>query len=96
MISRKQISSASHALAALLLAPKLLRPGKYQETTVGILPNNRSQLASYCLVWGIHSVYSLDTVGQITVKIYFTRCGLVHRLSVFFSFIFMYDMQVPN
>ena len=96
VISRKRDSSANHALAAFLLAPKLLRPRKSQVTIVGILPNKRSQLARYCLVWGIHPVYGLATVGQVMVKAYFTGCGLVHRLSVFFSFISMYDMQVPN
>ena len=74
----------------------LLRPGKSQVTTVGILPNKHSQLARYCLVWGIHPIYSPATVGQVTVKAYFTGCGLAHRLSVFFSFMFMYEMQVPN
>ena len=74
----------------------LLRPGKSQVTTVGILPNKHSQLARYCLVWGIRPVYGPATVGQVTVKAYFTGCGSVHRLSVFFSFMFMYVMQVPN
>ena len=45
----------------------MLRPGKSQVTTVGILPNKHSQLARYCLIWGIHPVYSLTTVGQVTV-----------------------------
>ena len=70
--SRKRISSANHALVALLLAPKLLSPGKYHVTTVGILPNKRSQLARYCLVWGIHLVYGPTTIGQVMVKSYFT------------------------
>ena len=74
----------------------LLGPGKSQVTTGGILPNKRSQLARYCLVWGIHPVYGPATVGQVMVKAYFTGCGLVHRLSVFFSFMFMYEMQVPS
>ena len=74
----------------------VLWPGKLQVTTVGILPNKCSQLDRYCLVWGIHPVCSPTTVGQVTVKACFTGCGPVHRLSVFFSFIFMYDMQVPN
>ena len=81
---------------ALLLVPKLLRPGKSQVTIVGILPNKCSQLARYYLVWGIRLVYGSTTVGQVTVKAYFTGCGPVQRLSVFFSFMFMYDMQVPN
>ena len=81
---------------ALLLEPKLLRPGKSQVTIVGILPNKHSQLARYCLVWGIHLVYDPTIVGQVTVKTYFTGCGPVHRLIVFFSFMFMYEMQVPN
>ena len=71
-------------------------PGKSQVTAVGILPNKRSQLDRYCLVWGIYPVFGLDTVGQITVKACFTGCSPVHHLSVFFSFMFMYDMQVPN
>ena len=95
-ILRKWTSSASHALAALLLAPKLLRPGKSQETTVGILPNKHSQLARYFLVWGIRPVCSPTTVGQVMVKACFTGYGAVHRLSVFFSLMIMYYMQVPN
>ena len=83
-------------MEALLLAPKLLRPGKSQETIVGILPNKRSQLARYCLVCAIRPVCGPATAGQVTVKSFFTGCGSVHRLSVFFNFIFMYDMQVPN
>ena len=74
----------------------MLRPGKSQVTIVGILPNKHSQLARYCLVWGIHLVYGSATVGQVTIKYCFTGCAPVHRLSVFFSFMFMYDMQVPN
>ena len=74
----------------------MLRPGKSQVTTLGILPNKRSQLAPYCLVWGICPVYGPTTVGQVTIKACFIGCGPVHHLSVFFSFMFMYDMQVPN
>ena len=74
----------------------VLRPGKSQVTTVGILPNKSSQLARYCLVWGIRQVYGPATVGQVTIKACFTSCSPIHRLSVFFNFIFMYDMQVPN
>ena len=74
----------------------MLRPRKSQVTTVGILPNKRSQLARYCLVWGIHLFYGPATVGQVTVKACFTGCGPIHRLRVFFSFMFTYDMQVPN
>ena len=81
---------------ALLLAPKILRHGKSQVTIVGILPNKRSQLAHYFLVWGICLVYGLATVGQVTVKYCFTGYDLVHHLSVFFSFMFIYGMQVPN
>ena len=69
VISRKRDSLASHALVALLLAPKQLGPGKSQVTTVWILPNKRSQLYRYCLVWGIRLVYGPATVGQVTVKI---------------------------
>ena len=64
----------------------LLRLGKSQVTTVGILPNKCSQLAHYCLVWGICSVYGPATIGQVMVKTYFIGCGPVHRLIVFFSF----------
>ena len=71
VISRKRASMASHALVALLLAPKLLRPGRLQVTTVGILPNKRSQLARYCLVWGIRPVYGLATIDQVTVKVFY-------------------------
>ena len=71
VILRKRASSSSHALVALLLAPKLLGPGKLQLTTVGILPNKRSQLACYCLVWGICLVYSLATIGQVTIKFFY-------------------------
>ena len=46
----------------------LLGPGKLQVTIVGILPNKRSQLALYCLVWGIHPVYCPATVGQERLK----------------------------
>ena len=74
----------------------MLRHGKSQETTVGILPNKRSQLSRYCLVWKIRPVYGPATVGQVTVKAYFTGCGLVQGLIVFFSFMFRYDMQVPR
>ena len=66
-VSSKRLSSDNHALVALLLAPKLLRPGKSQLTIVGILPNKRSQLARYYLVWGIRPVYGLTTIGQVTV-----------------------------
>ena len=74
----------------------MLGPGKSQVRTAGILPNKRSQLVHYCLVWGIRPVYGPATVGQVTVKAYFTSCILIHRLIVFFSFMFRYDMQVPN
>ena len=67
-----------------------------QVTTVGILPNKCSQLARYCLVWGILPYCGLDTIGQVMVKACFAGCGPVHRLSVFFSFMFMYDVKVPN
>ena len=46
----------------------VLRLGKSQVTTVGILPNKRSQSARYCLVWGIRLVYGSTIVGQATVK----------------------------
>ena len=71
-------------------------PGKSQVTIVGILPNKCSQLARYCLVWGMHPVYVPTTVGQVTVKAYFTGCSPFHRLIVFFSFMFRCDMQVPR
>ena len=74
----------------------MLRPRKLQVTTVGILPNKRSQLPCYFLVWGIRPVYDPATVVQVTFKAYFTGCGPVHRLGVFFSFMFRYDMQVPS
>ena len=45
----------------------MLRPRKSQVTTVEILPNKRSQLACYCLIWGICPVYGPTTVGQVTV-----------------------------
>ena len=73
----------------------VLRPGKSQVTTVGILPNKCSQLARYCLVWGIHPVYGPATVGQVTIKVFY-------RLRpdppcIFFSFLmFKYDVQVTN
>ena len=95
VISRKRASLANHALVALLLASKLLGPGKSQVTTVGILPNKRSQLACYCLVWGIHPVYDPATIGQVTIKVFY-------RLwpgppCIFFSLIiFKYDVQMPN
>ena len=95
VISGKRVSLASHAPVALV-APKLLRLGKSQVTIVGILPNKRSHLARYCLVWGIRLVYCPATVGQVTIKAYFTSCGSVHHLIVFFSFMFRYDMQVPS
>ena len=74
----------------------VLMPGMSQVTIVGILPNKRSQLACYCLVWVICLVYGSTTVGQITVKSCFNGFGPVHRLSVFFNFIFIYDMQVRD
>ena len=46
---------------------RVLRPGKSQVTTVGILSNKRSQLARYCLIWGIRLVYDPATVGQVTI-----------------------------
>ena len=70
------------------------RRGRCKLLSVGILPNKRSQLARYCLVWGIRPVYGLAAVGQVTVKDYFTSCG--PGLSLFLVFMFMYDMQVPN
>ena len=79
-----------------LVVMVVLRLGKSQVTIVGILPNICSQLACYCLVWGIRLVYGPTTVGQVTVKTYFTSCSTVHRLIVFFSFMFRFDMQVPN
>ena len=48
----------------------MLGPGKLQVTIVRILPNKRSQLSRYCLVWGIRSVYGLTTVGQVTIKLF--------------------------
>ena len=81
---------------SLYLAWDLLRPRKSQVTIVGFLPNKSSQLARYCLVWVIRPVYGSATVGQVTVKDYFTGRGSVHCLIVFFSFMFRYDMQVPN
>ena len=74
----------------------MLSPGKSQVTIVGILPNKHSQLAHYCWVWGIYLIYGSATIGQVTVKDQFTGYGLVHRLSVIFSCIVMYYMQVPN
>ena len=88
---------ARHSHSRSLKPPsEVLWPGKSQVTIVGILPNKRSQLARYCLVWGICLVYGPATIGQVTVKTYFTGCGPVHRLIVFFSFMFRYDMQVPR
>ena len=49
----------------------LLGPGKSQVTKVGIIPNKHSQLARYCLVWGIRPVYGLATVGQVTIKVFY-------------------------
>ena len=91
----------SHSHATILINSTtfihilLLRLGKSQVTTVGILPNKNSQLACYCLIWGIHQVYGSVTVGQVTVKACFIGCVPTHRLSVFFV-LFIYDMQVPN
>ena len=48
----------------------VLRPGKSQVTTIGVLPNKRSQLAHYCLVWGIRPVCGLTTVGQVMLKFF--------------------------
>ena len=62
----------------------LLGPGKSQVTTIGILPNKRSQLARYCLVWGIHLIYGPDTLGQVTIKVFYQlRPG---PPCIFFSF----------
>ena len=73
----------------------LLRPEKSQVMIVGILPNKCSQLARYCLVWGIRPVYSLATVGQVTIKVFYQL-----RLDppcVFLVFLCLrYDVQVPN
>ena len=57
----------------------LLRPGKLQVATIGILPNKRSQLAHYCLVWRICIVYGPTTIGQVTIKSYFTSYGPVQK-----------------
>ena len=71
----------------------LLGPGKSQVTTVGILPNKHSQLARYCLVWGIHPVYGPTTIGQITIKVFYWLWP--GPPCIFFSFlIFKYDVQV--
>ena len=94
VISRKRASLAIHALVALLLVPKLLRPGKSQVTKAGILPNKRSQLARYCLVWGIHLVYSLDTAGQVTIKVFYQLWSGPPCI-FFVLFVFKYDVQVP-
>ena len=96
VILRKQASSSSHALVALLLAPKLLKPEKLQVTIVGILPNKRSQLYRYCLVWGIRSVYGPATVGQVTIKVFY-RLRPDPSCIFFFSFFkFKYDVEMPN
>ena len=60
---------------------------------VGIIPNKRSQLACYYLVWGICLVCGPATVGQVTKTKGFIGCGLVHRI-YFYIFYFKYDMQV--
>ena len=84
VILRKRDSSTSHALVVLLLAPKLLGLGKSQVEIVGILPNKRSQLAHYFLVWGIRPVYDPATVGQVTKIKGFPGYDPIHR--VYFSF----------
>ena len=72
-----------------------MEPGKSQVTIVGILPNKRSQLPHYYLVWGIHLIYGLATIGQVTIKVFYRlRSG---PPCIFFSFLmFKYDVQVPN
>ena len=54
-VSGKQVSSASHALAALLLAPKLLRPGNSQATIVRVSPQSTFSI-SPLTVWNRESV----------------------------------------
>ena len=51
----------------------------------GFSPNQPSQLARYCLVWGIRPVCGPATVGQSNKNKGFTGCGSVHR--VFFVFL---------
>ena len=80
---------SKHEVAARVLEPFeyciiLLGPGKSQVKTVGILPNKNSQLARYCLVWGIRPVYGPSTVGQVTKIKDFTGYGLVHRVCFYF------------
>ena len=55
-------------------------------TTAGIIRSKRSQLARYCLVWGIRPVCGPATVGQVTKIKGFTSYGPVHRV-YFFSFL---------
>ena len=79
VISRQWVSSANHALAALLLAPETVEAWKFaRQQQQGILPSQRSQLACDCLVWGIRPVCGLATVWQITKIKGFTGCGPVH------------------
>ena len=67
---------------------------KYQETTIGILPNKCSQLAHNCLVWGIRLVCGPATVGQVTKQ----NVLPVAALSTIYFCIFLlkYDMHIPN
>ena len=65
IISGKWVSSAIHALAALLLAPKLLRPGNSQAATVRDSPQSTFP-TSPLTVWYRESVRfnGPTTVGQ--------------------------------
>ena len=73
----------------------MLMPRKSQVTTIGILPNKRSQSAHYCLVWGIRPVCGPATVGEVTVKMLYLLLPSPPFKCIFW-FYFIYDMQVPN
>ena len=67
----------------------LLRPRKSQAITIGILPNKRSQLARYCLGWGIRSIYGPATVVQVTIKVFLL---VTTRSTVYIFSFFMFKV----
>ena len=60
-----------YAATTKMMVVEVLRPGKSQVKIVGIIPNKRSQLAHYFLVWGVHPVYGPATIGQVTIKVFY-------------------------
>ena len=65
------VEAIKDTILTSLILETLLGPRKLQVTIVWILPNKRSQLARYCLVWGIRPIYDPAIVDQVTVKVFY-------------------------